>query len=122
MPDETITRQDVVDTAEKILRPWLFIIMSFVLFIGLFIGLFVSKLYTIVVAVLVASVFARFTNREITLKELFTIGLYAITLPTLISTLFLIIRVNIPYVQFLALLAFMLSIVLSVKPIEEIEN
>ena len=122
IPDETITRKDVTDTAEKILRPWLFLLMSFVLFIGLFIGFFVSKLYTIVVAVLVASVFARFTNRDITMRELFTIGLYAITLPTLISALFLVIRVSIPYVQFLALLAFMLAIVMSIKPIEEIEN
>ena len=45
------------------------------------------------------------------LGELFAIGLYAITLPLLISLLFQAVGINIPHVESLALLAFMLAVV-----------
>ena len=81
------------------------------IFIGLYVGFFVSKLYTILLVTLFVSVTARLFGQVMKFAELFTIGLYAITMPSIISLILVLTGVEFSYVQFVALLAFMLAIV-----------
>jgi maltodextrin utilization protein YvdJ len=107
----TVTKQDLTNLINKILQPWFYFVILFVVFLGLYIAYFVSKLYSAVVVSLVVYISAKLSGMQYKWKELFTMSLYAITLPSIISVLFTLTGLGIPYVHFIALLAFMLAVV-----------
>ncbi len=119
--DADFTKADIESAISKFLTPLIFFVAVLFLFVGLYIGFYIAKLYSIFVAMLVVGVFAKVTGRELKLREIFVMGLYAITLPTIIAALFTLVGLDIAYVQFLALLAFLLAVLFTI-PAKEIKE
>ena len=110
-PEFSFSKSEVVAMTNRFAEPMNLAAAILVIFIGLYVGFFVSKLYTILMVTLLVSVFARIYSRAVKFWELFTIGLYAVTLPSIIGIILTLIGLEFSYVQFLALLAFMLAMV-----------
>lgn len=119
MPDFSFSKSDAGNFVGRLTTPAYTVLAVFVIFIGLYVGFFVSKLYNIVLATLMVSVAARLFGRGMKFGELFTMALYAITLPTILSFLLALTGITISYIQFIALLAFMLSVVFTKEPGEQ---
>lgn len=113
MPDYSFSKGDVEAGLHQLATPWYLALSMLVIFTGLYLGFFVVKLYNILLVTLMVSVFARLSGRMMKFWELFTIGLYAITLPSIIGIALALTGLEFSYVQFLALLAFMLAMVWS---------
>jgi hypothetical protein len=116
VPDGTLTKKQIQSAVNDFLKPWFYFLGSIIVFIGFYVVFFISKLYTILVVALVVSVLAKFTGRNLQVKNLFVMGLYAITLPSIIGMVFTIVGVKIGYVEFMAMLAFMIAVVMTEKP------
>lgn len=111
VPNYDFTRQDLLDWATRFMQ-WRYLTAATIAFaVAGFIGLFVGKLYSVFVVSLVVSVAARLLGKPWKWKELFTVSLYATTLPTLISLVFTLTGLQFGYIHFIALLAFMLAAV-----------
>ncbi|MFA6105352.1 MAG: DUF1189 family protein [Patescibacteria group bacterium] len=122
VPDGTVTKGQLESTLKNFLKPWFYFLGVIAVFIGFYVVFFISKLYTILVVALVVSVMAKFTGRNLKLKNLFIIGLYAITLPSIIGMAFTLMGIGISYVEFMAMLAFMLAVVMSEKSKKVVED
>lgn len=107
----TVAKSDVQNFISKILQPWFYFVILFLVFLALYIAYFVSKLYSIAVVSMIVYIAARLNGKEYKWKEVFVMSLYATTLPSIISVLFSVVDVQIPYIHFIALLAFMLAAV-----------
>lgn len=85
------------------------------LFIGLFfyIGVFINKLIVILFASLMAMLVGKLRGVQWKFGEYFTIGLFAITVPSIISIVAGLVGLQIAFLQFIALFAFMVAIVWS---------
>ena len=110
-PDYSFSKSSIILAINRFVEPGNLAAAIVAIFIGLYVGFFVSKLYTILLVTLLVSVTAKLFGRAIKFVELFTIGLYAITMPSIISLVLALTGVEFSYVQFVALLAFMLAIV-----------
>lgn len=86
-------------------------LLMVVMIILFYIGFFVSKVLIIFIGVALVFLISSIVGKTWRFKHLFTIGLYGITLPTFIALLLTTFSITIPYVQFLAFLAFMLAMV-----------
>ena len=122
IPDFSFSKSGVIVMMNKFVEPGNLAAAILAIFIGLYVGFFVSKLYTILLVTLMVSVTGRLFGMMIKFVELFTIGLYAITLPSIISLILALIGVEFPYVQFMTLLAFMLAIVYTKDGTEKIDG
>lgn len=130
-PDTSFTKADLTKWTEDLARPRWIVLAGGLLFLGWFIGLFLSKLFQLLLVSLLVGLVAGLSRRSWTTApdaaqeksaampggspvrwgELFTIGLYAVTLPSLIALLFSWFSGAGNMVHFLALLAFMLAMV-----------
>lgn len=110
IPDTAFDRQTILSAVDKV-GPGLIALFLVLFVVVLFIVLVVGALFNILLVSVIVLIIASIAHREWKFGELFTVGLYAITLPFLISLVLQLLGVSIPYVQFLALLAFMLAVV-----------
>ncbi len=100
--------------------PVFVIIIFLVVLVALFVAFVVGKLFSILMVTLILLVVTAIARRSWRFGELFSVGLCAVTVPSLISLVFTLFGVSIPYVHFLALLAFMLAVVFTKVPEGEV--
>ena len=110
--DTTLTKESFVTVLTKMARWPIMVLISFGLVVGAYIGLAISRLISLFVAVVIAVLIGALLRRSWKVKELFTLGLYAVTLPSLIALVVDYIN-PVGSLFFLALLAFLIALVLT---------
>ncbi|MBI5729055.1 MAG: DUF1189 family protein [Candidatus Magasanikbacteria bacterium] len=112
-PDYSITKAGLIQKITAYSGPGMAaLIMGLVLILAFF-GIALGKLWSILFVSLIAYIVSAVARRGWKWGELFVVGLYATTLPSIIAVAFALFRVQIGFVHFLALLAFMLAVVLT---------
>lgn len=84
MPDFSTTKAELVTFMDKWFRPLAMWLIGVVMFVGLFIGLIVTKLLTLLFVSLFALVVSGVAKKGWTFKQLFNVGLFALTLPSIL--------------------------------------
>jgi hypothetical protein len=113
MPDTSFNRARILGWIQKFLSPVFIILLLGIIGLFVFIGLIIGKLFLIVIVSLIALIVARIAKRQWQWNELFTVGLFAITLPSLVSLVLPFFGVATGHIPFLILTAFMLALVLT---------
>lgn len=111
MPDYALTKIQLLENVDKYLRPGYLALFAIIILVAAYLAAVAAQLVSILVVsaiVLLAAKFRKYTWR---FGELFTVGLFAVTLPTIIAALLTLIGLGTPSLHFLALLAFMLAVV-----------
>jgi maltodextrin utilization protein YvdJ len=85
-------------------------------FFGTFVVLVIGRLFSILIVSLIVLIVAAIARHNWKFGELFSVGLCAVTIPSLISLVFSLLGISVPFVHFLALLAFMLAVVFTKVP------
>jgi hypothetical protein len=111
MGDLKFNKQFILDRFDRYTVPALLIIIGFFLLVGTYIGFVVAKLVSILLVSFIVFVVCRIAGPGWRFGQLFTIGLYAFTLPSLIALVLWLVNIPITSIHFLSLLAFMLAIV-----------
>lgn len=113
LPDYAVTKSEVITVINRFTTP--LAIIGVILFIAVlfYFGIFIAKLWSLVVVAGLVWVITKIINRSWKFGELTTVGLYAITLPTIISLVLTALNVQIPFIHFLAFLAFMIALVIT---------
>lgn len=118
VPDFSIDKSFILNLPEKI-TPAMIAIVLIILGAVIFIGFTIASLITILLVTVVCLIVVSIAKKSWNFGELFAVALYAI-LPTLIiSGVFSLLQINIPYIKFLALLAFMLAIIFTKSKTEK---
>lgn len=113
MPDTSFNRARAASLITKFSSPPFLVLLLVIIGLFLFAGLIIGKLFLIIIATLIALIVARLAKRAWQWRELFTVGLFAITLPSLASLVLPFFGVATGHVPFLVLIAFMLALVLT---------
>lgn len=123
--DFTLTKEQLVASVKHFTETPYLILGGMLVFAVFFCVLLVSKLWSLIIVVSICFFVASIARRDWKWGELFVVGLFAMTLPSLIVLAASFVGFTFPYLNFLALLAFMLSVVLTrdeggliVQPIE----
>lgn len=111
LPGTAFDRSMLVNGLQKAAEFPYSIIVLLVFILTAYVVIFISKLYTIFVVSLVVYLSARIRGMEWKWMEVFTVALFATTLPSLIEIGLSLTPLRISYIHFIALLAFMLAIV-----------
>jgi len=96
------TNEDVVEWGDKILA-WIVWILAPIITLFMFIFWSIGKLVFLAWASLLAWLIARFGGKKWEYKDVYTVGLYAITLPTLVNLLLMAVGQRIKYIYVLLL-------------------
>ncbi len=113
LPDYTVTRSSLQNLLETQLKsPWL-VAYAFLLLLVVYVVLAIGMFSTIVLAGILSWMVSFFLRRGWRFRELLVVGLFAVTLPTLITVLFSVLGLGVNGIFFLALLAFMLAVVMT---------
>lgn len=113
MPDYSLTKATVERWLQQFLSPGYLILFGAIALVLVIIGLTVSKLFSILLVTFITLIVCATTKRNWKFTELFAIGLFAITLPTLLTAVIRLFGLYVPFMHFFALLAFMLAVVLT---------
>lgn len=111
IPDATIDRARVVSWADKLLSTPVVVLIGLFAVLALFIGIGISKLFTLLLVAFVVWIVCSFTKRQWKFGELFAVGLFGVTLSSIVALIINFAGVRRPGIYFLALLAFMLAVV-----------
>lgn len=112
-PDYSITKVELIQKIVAYSTPGKVALLMISALVIAFFGIMFGKFWSILLASLIAYSIAAIARRDWKWNELFVIGLFATTLPSLIASAFALFGVQINFVHFLALLAFMLAVVLT---------
>ncbi len=82
-PDFAITKSELLVKADKWLSPISLYLIGTLLFFGIYIGLIVSKLFALLFVVILVLIISNLAKKGWTFKQLFNVGLFAITLPSI---------------------------------------
>jgi hypothetical protein len=121
IPDGALTKNDIKQFADKLTNPLIAVILIFI-FIAFYIGTIISKLVSILIVSVIALIVSSISGKTWKFGELFTVGLFAITLPSVLNSIATLVGVHIPYLFTLILLAFMLALVLTKDGVKNIES
>ncbi len=113
----SVGRSDLQKFAERVTSFTGAIVIALVLMVIIFIGLVVGHLVSLVLVDGIAFIIASFLKRPWRYGELFTVGLFAPALPLLVTCVITILGFNIPYLYSLSLLAYLLAVIVTVKPV-----
>lgn len=109
-PDFSIDKAKLVDWINRFLRPGIVILAGIMVTVALLVASLVAQLVVLLIASLLTFFASAVTGRGWKFAELFTVALYATTLPSLLALVFgWIVRIG--NIHFLALLAFLLAII-----------
>ncbi len=111
VPNATFTKSQLLALVDHFTSPGAYVVLGLVVAIVVFVGAVIGNVWSVFIASLIALLVSRLSRRAWTLRELFTVGLYAITLPTLIGFVFTVVDFAGGTVYFAALVAFMLAVV-----------
>ncbi len=113
IPDGSFNRSDLVSVAQKILSPGSTVLLIIIMVLVSYVIVFVGKLISIVIIAFLVKIIARIMGRHWMFGELFTVGLFAVTLPSFINLIAAWSGAYIPYLHSLALFAFLLAMVIT---------
>jgi hypothetical protein len=113
LSDFIITKTDVLNVVRWFTGTTALIITAVIMVVLVFIGITIWKLWVILFVVLIATLISALFRRGWKFGELFVVGLYAITLSSVISFVLFALGVSLPWLHFIIMLAFMLAIVLT---------
>ena len=112
-PDYSITKAELVQKITVYSTPGMLALLMGGLLVIAFLGFTLGKLWSILFVSFITYFVSAIVHRGWKWSELFVVGLFASTLPSLIAIVFMLFRVPVGFVHFLALLAFMLAVVLT---------
>ncbi|MSU75220.1 MAG: DUF1189 domain-containing protein [Candidatus Magasanikbacteria bacterium] len=126
IPDTSFNRARIAQVITKFSRPPFLALLLVIVGFFVFVGFILSQLSLLVVVTIIAILATRIAKRDWVWNQLFTVGLYALTGPSILSFLLPFASVSKGHIPFLALLAFMLALVLTkdeppAKPVETIQ-
>ena len=111
VPDYSITKTELLAKADKWLSPAMVYLFSVLMFLGLYIGLIVSKLFVLLLVTILVLIVNNFAKKGWTFKQLFNVGLFAMTLPSIALTSLSLAGGRINLLYSLILLAILLMVV-----------
>ncbi len=111
VPDYKTSKSELLAFVDKWLKPLALYFIGLVMFIGLYIGLIVSKLFTLLIVSALALAISNFAKKGWTFKQLITVGLFALTLPTILLTALGWIGGRVSFLYSLVLLAVLLAVI-----------
>lgn len=111
VPDFDLTKTDLANFLDQISNIKILPLIILGLFLLIYLGLILSQLYAILMVSLLVWLAAKLLGRDWTFRSLFTVGLYAGTLPALLSLVIAFFGFGLTSIYFLALLSFMLALV-----------
>jgi hypothetical protein len=121
VPDYRTSKNEVLALADKWLKPLALYFIGLIMFLGLYIGLVVSKLLTLLIVSVLALAINNFAKKGWTFKQLINIGLFALTLPTILITALGWVGGRVNFLYSLVLLAILLAVVFT-KDSKEVVN
>lgn len=111
LPDYRTDKNEILNLMDKWFRPAVVYLFGMLMFVILFIGLTVSKLITLVIVSALVLLISNFYKKEWTFKQLFSVGLFALTLPSILVVVLGGIGAQVSFLYSLILLGLMLAIV-----------
>lgn len=111
--DGAITKTQITEKMDQLLKPQSMVLIGGLFLIIFFVFLFVDKLYIIFLVSAFVMLVGKMRGLTWKFREYFTIGLYAITLPTIVNFVVSLFGFGVEYIQFIAMLAFMIALVWS---------
>lgn len=111
IPDYSTTKGDLLAMADKILKPAALYLIGLIMFVGAFIGLTVTKLLTLLIVTFLAFTINNFAKKGWTFKQLFNVGLFAVTLPSVLIIALGWVGGRVSFVYSLILLAVLLVVI-----------
>lgn len=118
VPDFTITKAELASKIASLSGTGSLVLLVFGAVVIFFISSVLGHLWTILLVSLIVGLVSSLMKRGWKFAELFTVGLFATTLPSLIAIVFSFLGTGLGYVHFLALVAFMLAIVITNDVVE----
>lgn len=112
-PDFSVTKVEVIQKIVAYSGPGTIAFLMIILPITVFLVITLGKLWSILFVSCIVYLVSMVAHRGWKWSELFVVGLFATTLPSLIAIAFTLFGVQIGFIHFLALLAFMLAVVLT---------
>lgn len=112
-PDFSTNKEKVLGTISRYTGAVVVGLGSLLLIVVFFVVIFIAKLWSILVVSLLAWAVSGLAKRGWKFGELYTVGLYAITLPTIVSLTLKLLGVHITLIHFLIFLAFMAAMVIT---------
>jgi Protein of unknown function (DUF1189) len=114
LPDFVLSKKDIVQAVDgfnnstrlKLVLAGILLVIGYITFV-------VSRLFDLAMIALLVWVFAKITKRAYSFGEVFTMGLYVVTVPALMSGLFLFLPIEIPQLFSFTWLAFLSAVVLT---------
>jgi hypothetical protein len=113
----SVSRDDVKKFADRVTSVAGSVLIASALFFIFFFGLIIGHVLSLLLVDGIAFIIASFLERPWRYGELFTVGLFAPALPLLVTCVITILGFNIPYLYSLSLLAYLLAVVVTVKPV-----
>lgn len=113
VPNFTFTKNDLVSAVNSLSQPGSQVFIAIALTLAVICGALIGNLWSLLIVTIIVFLLAKLLRRAWGMKELFTIGLYAVTLPTILGIVFAVFGLASGLVYFLALLAFMISVTLT---------
>jgi hypothetical protein len=119
VPNGTATSEMVASNLLQLTSPTALVLWAFGFVLLLFITFFVIKVWLLIVVTSLVYLVGQLVRRPWYFKELFTMGLFAITLPTLLVMGLSMVGIVVPYGNTLALFAFMTAVVVTNDEVKE---
>lgn len=113
-PEFSVTKSEITGWVNKLSVPFMIFVVTILLLL-LYAVFAVGKLIQLLIISLIVLLIAKIVSREITFGQVYTIGLYAITLPTLVVQILRLLGVSTPFIYTLILGILMIGTVLQ-KP------
>lgn len=113
--DGSISKKDLIALVRWFFSPQGIALIALSIFVIIFIAIAVGHLTSLVLTGAVTYIIARSLKRPWRYGEIFTVGLFAPAVPLVITTLLTLLGFAIPYLYSLSLLAFLLSVVITIK-------
>lgn len=111
--NSTFTKDSIVQFIKFLTKTWVLIVGMLLVGTIIYIGIFLWKLWVVFWSALIVMFVARISKKSLGFKRLFVLGLYSVTLPTVIMFAFFSVGITFPWLHFCILLAFMLAVVLT---------
>jgi len=111
VPDYSTSKSELLVKADKWLSPLMMYLAGLVIFLGLFIGLTISKLFTLLIVTVIVLMINNFAKKGWNFKQLFSVGLFSLTLPSILIVALSWMGGRISLLYSLILLGVMLGIV-----------
>lgn len=109
--DSSFSKIQLLSLVDRMVSQPTFTLLGAVFLVVLYAAMLIGELVVVLLAALGALALSRLAKRDWRYKELVNVALFAITLPLVIQTIFSLLGIQLPMVQFLALLALLVALI-----------